>query len=112
MYINTFPIILISSSYILITFIIYKHPYHIYGYLYISFHHPLVQRFCRKVQYAKLIPNLERRWHSSCTIDNNNNNKKILVSFGWNDTGPLSDTLLFDIGTYISLLSIPIPSTF
>lgn len=48
---------------------------------------------CKKIGYKSVVANVERRWHQSFSIEN-----KIFVHGGWNDGGPLSDTIYFDLG--------------
>ena len=49
----------------------------------------------KKITYISTPQNLERRWHSSCTIA-----EKMIVSYGWNDNGPLNDIKIFDLNSH------------
>mmetsp|Transcript_15956 Transcript_15956/g.22207 ORF Transcript_15956/g.22207 Transcript_15956/m.22207 type:complete len:345 (-) Transcript_15956:53-1087(-) len=50
------------------------------------------------IKYTKIVPNLERRWFTGHNFPKSTDHQ-LLISFGWNDAGPLNDLLLFDLET-------------
>jgi len=48
----------------------------------------------QQIQYKKVVPNVERRWHCSFLSGN-----RFFIQGGWNDSGPLNDMLMFDFDT-------------
>ena len=50
---------------------------------------------CKKLEYTKVVSNVERRWHSSHFFEREN---KFMIHGGWNQGGPLEDLLMLDLG--------------